>query len=591
MLPLRPFFALPALAAIALVPSHALAQESQTVLVKLAPGADAADRAEVSSALGAVASSGLPAGWRSYRLDESTTLAEARADLAAADADRAVELSVPMSVRATNDGLWSQQWGLHTIDVEGAWSRSPSLSPIRVGVVDTGIVAGHPDLAGRVVAWKDYTSSATTEYDDHGHGTHVAGTVAALTNNGQGVAGVVNADLVVARALGTNGTGSLSNLLLAMTWAADNGAKVINNSWGGAGYSQALCDVVTALGDRGVVVVAAAGNSTVNIDATPDTWSCTAPGLVVVGASDNTDTAASFSNYGAQSVDLMAPGTSIVSTYLGTSYAGMSGTSMASPHVAGVAGLLLSRQPSLDLMAVKGALLYGGDTTLQPSLTVSGRRLDANGATLLADGVTSDSAAPEVFAATEPADNLVTLSTTHTFRWTEAVDRGRGTVRYTVRRTGGAILAQSTNGSYLRSAAVTIPEGSYDWWVEAEDAAGNVRSTALRHITVGSGTTPPPPPPPPPAPAPPPPPPPRPRPPPRLRRPLPRRHLLRLRHHHRLRLSLRHLPRRHLHRRLCRHLHRYLHRHLHLHRLRRRNPCRRHRRRRRSQPFRRAVWW
>lgn len=503
----RPLLALlgAAVALGAAAPAHAVPAESEVVLVKLAAGADAADRAEVADALGAVSSRGLPAGWRVYRLDDPATLGEVRSDLRAAGADRAAELSRPMSVRATSDGLWSQQWGLHTIDVEGAWARSPSLSPVRVGVVDTGIAAGHPDLAGRVVAWKDYTGSAAAPFDDHGHGTHVAGTIAALTSNGQGVAGVVNADLVVARALGTNGSGYLSNLLLAMVWAADNGAKVINNSWGGAGYSQALCDVVTALGERGVVVVAAAGNSALNIDTTPDTWSCTAPGLVVVGASDPTDAAASFSNVGAQNVDLMAPGTSIVSTYLATSYAGMSGTSMAAPHVAGVAGLLLSRQPSLDPMAVKGALLYGGDPAPQPSLTVSGRRLDANGATLLADGVTADTTAPAAFSATLPADGLVTASTTQTFAWTEAVDGGRGTVRYTVRRTGGQILGQSANGPSLRTSALTVPEGSYDWWVEAEDAAGNVRSSAPRHITVGAVVSPPPPAPTPaPAPAPPP---------------------------------------------------------------------------------------
>jgi thermitase len=228
-------------------------------------------------------------------------------------------------------------WGLKRIGAPGAWDRTKG-SGVKVAVVDTGIVAKHPDINGKVVAQEDAVNNdAVAEDDDLAHGTHVAGTVAALTNNGRGVAGgCPKCSLLVAKAGDYKGLTD-ADVVEGIYWSVQNGAKVINLSLGGPGNSWALERAVNYAWNNGVVVVAAAGNQNTSTPYYPSGYG----NVISVAATDKSDEKASFSNYG--KVDVAAPGVGIVSTVSGKWYAAYSGTSMASPHVAALAGMLAAQ--------------------------------------------------------------------------------------------------------------------------------------------------------------------------------------------------------------------------------------------------------
>ena len=232
------------------------------------------------------------------------------------------------------------QWNMKIIDGPGAWYVTKGSSTVKIAILDTGIQSSHEDLTGKVVAAKNFTTSRTTD-DKYGHGTHVAGIAAAVTNNSKGVAGAgVNCSLMNGKVLGDNGSGAYSWLINGIIWAADNGANVSNMSLSGSSESQALLDAVNYAWGKGVVLVAAAGN---NGNSTP-VYPAFYDNVIAVAATDQNDNLASFSNFGTW-VDVAAPGTSILSAYIRyvPPYVFMSGTSMAAPHVSGLAGLLASQ--------------------------------------------------------------------------------------------------------------------------------------------------------------------------------------------------------------------------------------------------------
>lgn len=250
----------------------------------------------------------------------------------------------------TNDPalLDNLQWGLLKVQAaaytDSAWSLTRGRTNITVAVLDTGIDPNSQDLQGKVIAAKNCTDSNTSN-DRYGHGTHVAGIVAANTNNNLGVASVgYNISLINAKGLGDLGSGYYSWLANCLVWAADNGASVINMSLGGSADSQLLSDAISYADRKGVVLVAAAGNSGSNSPSYPAYYSR----VLSVAATDQNDVKASFSNFGTW-VDVAAPGVGIYSTlptvqnaFKQTGYGYASGTSMASPFVAGLAGLLFS---------------------------------------------------------------------------------------------------------------------------------------------------------------------------------------------------------------------------------------------------------
>jgi subtilisin family serine protease len=239
-----------------------------------------------------------------------------------------------------NDPSLSQQWAWSRIQAYAAWDVSQGSPNVIIGDVDTGIQSNHPDLDAKLVPGYDYVDGDTTPQDGNGHGTHTAGTAAAETNNSAGGAGMCpNCKLMAIRVLNNSGSGTLANVANGITYAANNGAKVINLSLGGSG-SATLQNAVDYAWSRGVFLACAAGNS--NTSSTANAYPAAYPNCFAVASTTSADARSSFSNYGSW-VEVAAPGSSIYSTWIGSGYNTISGTSMATPHVAGLAGLLASQ--------------------------------------------------------------------------------------------------------------------------------------------------------------------------------------------------------------------------------------------------------
>lgn len=276
---------------------------------------------------------------------------------------------------ALNDPGFSQQWAFAKTTFLAAWGAAPYLARnegggITVAVVDTGVASAHPDLLGRVLPGHEFLGGGTIDRDvpamtdNCGHGTHVAGTIAANPNNNIGVAGVAPAvKILPVRVLNCGGWSS--DVAKGITWAANHGARVINLSVGGPGPDAALAQAIKYARSKGAVVVAAAGNNhgdcTTGKNATSYPGATT--GAIGVGAIDSSYRHACFSNTGTY-VDLAAPGVGIVSTYPPNLYASMDGTSMATPHVSAAAALVLARRPSCTPDRVELRLKSTANTTL-----------------------------------------------------------------------------------------------------------------------------------------------------------------------------------------------------------------------------------
>ncbi|MBE2317458.1 S8 family serine peptidase [Solirubrobacter sp. CPCC 204708] len=298
--------------------------------------------------------------------DVAGALAELRADedVVFAEPDSVVSIS---ALVAPDDLLFSALWGLRNIFAVDVWARTEG-ADVRVGVVDTGVDGTHEDLAGQVVGGYDFVSRDAVAQDGHGHGTHVAGTIAARGRNGLGVIGVAPAAKIVPlRALGNDGNGYMSDIAAAFDYAGDQGLKIVNASLGG-GYARVL-ETVIGSHPNTLYVVAAGNAGQDNDNRTTASYPCALPqaNIVCVAANDSRDRIASFSNYGAQTVDIAAPGVGVRSTVPGNRYESMNGTSMASPHVAGAAALALAANPSATAAQLKWALL--GSVDAAPSFT------------------------------------------------------------------------------------------------------------------------------------------------------------------------------------------------------------------------------
>jgi thermitase len=262
-----------------------------------------------------------------------------------------------------NDPYYGSQWGLSKIDAPAAWDAATG-SNIVIAIVDTGIDLTHPDLscADKLTAARwNFVANNSTPQDDNGHGTHVAGIAAACGNNGKGVAGVAwGAQLMPVKVLDSNGSGYYSDIAAGITYAVDHGARVVNLSLGGAGSGTVLADAVQYAHDHGVLVVAAAGNcaqggSSCGNLGNPAMYPAAYPTVLAVAATDSGDNWASFSEHQPY-VDVAAPGVNIYSTLRGGNYGSMSGTSMATPHVSGLAALLWSLAPSLTVDQVESLM-------------------------------------------------------------------------------------------------------------------------------------------------------------------------------------------------------------------------------------------
>ena len=252
------------------------------------------------------------------------------------------------------------------IHVVPAWSEGFTGSKsIRVAIIDTGIDYNHPDLKANVEAASGYNFSTNTAdaMDDNNHGSHCAGTIGAVANNGIGVTGINwNVTLIPVKFLDSNGSGSADQALQAVQYATKLGVNVMSNSWGGGGYSQALYDAIAEARAKGILFVAAAGNDSNDNDIkTSYPAGYALDNIVSVAATDNKDQLAGFSNFGRTTVHVAAPGVKILSTVAHGKYEVLSGTSMATPHISGIAALLWSSNLSLTYAQVKDTLIRSSD--------------------------------------------------------------------------------------------------------------------------------------------------------------------------------------------------------------------------------------
>lgn len=291
-----------------------------------------------------------------------------------------------VSVSATpNDPNFGSLYGMNKIEAPAAWDISTGSSSVLVGVIDTGVDVNHPDLQANIwtnsgeipgnnidddnngfvddVHGYDFHNNDGDPTDDNGHGTHCAGTIGGVGNNGTGVVGVNwNVKIAGLKFLSGSGSGYLSNAVRAINYATMMGFDMTSNSWGGGGFSQVMYDAIKEARDAGILFVAAAGNSGLNADIFPMYPAAyDLDNIISVAATDSNDNLAYFSNYGAISVDLAAPGVNIYSTYKNGSYATLSGTSMATPHVSGVAALVLATHPGYGPSELKDAILNNAD--------------------------------------------------------------------------------------------------------------------------------------------------------------------------------------------------------------------------------------
>ncbi|MEB3236924.1 MAG: S8 family serine peptidase [Candidatus Sericytochromatia bacterium] len=261
-------------------------------------------------------------------------------------------------------------YGLNVIQAPKAWDRVTAKRDVIVAVIDTGVDYNHPDLAGAVIKGPDIVNDDDDPMDDQGHGTHCAGTIGAAAN-GAGIVGVAHGARILAiKVLNARGSGNNVDIAAGIDAAVKGGAKVISLSLGGP-ESRATRDAIRAATEKGVLCVAAAGNDNSKRPSFPGAQ----PEALGVGSSDSRDRRSTFSNYG-DTVDISAPGTDIMSLAVGGGYRKLSGTSMATPHVAGAAAVLLSQQPDLGVARLRQLLETSGDKVTGFTETPAVKRLN-----------------------------------------------------------------------------------------------------------------------------------------------------------------------------------------------------------------------
>jgi subtilisin family serine protease len=435
-----------------------------------------------------------------------------------------------------NDPSFSSLWGLLNtgqviggqagtpgadISATSAWDISTGSRANVVAVVDTGIDYNHADLAANVwsaptsftvtIGGQNITCAAGTHgfnaitntcdpLDDNNHGSHCSGTIGAAGNNGVGVAGVNwTASIMGAKFLNSGGSGTTADAIDAIEFTiqakqilgANANVRVLSNSWGGGGFSQALLDEINRANANNMLFVAAAGNNGSNNDSAPFyPASYNAPNVVAVAATDNRDQKASFSNFGATTVDLGAPGVNVLSTTIGNTYSFFSGTSMATPHVSGAAALVLS-VCSLDTAALKSNLLNNVDPIPALSgITVTGGRLNVDNAIRACSGPT-----PDFSLSASPSSQTVTQGGSTAYTATVTPSGGfSGTVTFNASGlpagAGASFSPPSVAGSGPSTMTVTTtgatPPGSYTLTITG--TSGSLSHSTTVTLVVASAT-------------------------------------------------------------------------------------------------------
>ena len=417
-----------------------------------------------------------------------------------------------------NDQFIGLQWGVNNTgqsirgitgvadaDIDGfeAWDTRTSAASIIVAVLDSGVQWSHPDLDGNIwsnadeipgngidddnngfvddVRGWDFFDNDNNPDDPDGHGTHCAGTIGAEGNNGIGVAGVAwDVQIMPLRFIGPFG-GSTSDAIAALNYAVANGAQISNNSWGGGGFSTALRDAISDAGAAGHLFVAAAGNNGVNTDSSahyPSSY--TNDNIISVAAIDNRDARASFSNFGASSVDLGAPGVDIASTYSGSSYVWSSGTSMAAPHVSGAAAVLWAANPTWTYTQVRDRLFATvRPTSAMNNITATGGVLNLQAALGSGGGDPPANTPPSVTIASPSSGSTFNAGASVTFSG-GATDAEDGNL------SGSVVWTSSLNGQIGTGASFSISTlsiGTHTITASVTDS-GNLSNAATVSVTI-----------------------------------------------------------------------------------------------------------
>lgn len=366
------------------------------------------------------------------------------------------------------------QWALGKIEAANAWTTTVGSSDVVVAVIDSGVSASHPDLAGKVLPGYDFFNNDADPTDDNGHGTAVAGLIGAATNNGIGMAAVSwNSMILPVKALGADGSGSYSAISNAIIWAADNGASIINLSLGGTSASTTLQNAINYAWNRNCVIIAAAGNSGNNIPQYPG--ACT--NVVAVSATDIKDARTSWSNFGSY-VDIAAPGANVLTLQGANSYSNWNGTSFSSPITAGVVALMASANSSLNNTSLVNTLLANADDlgAVGYDVNFGNGRVNARRAVQAALGtVPADTTSPSV-SITSPASGSTVAGTVNVSL--------SATDNVAVTRTelfiNGSIFGTSNSATANFSwNTAAFADGSYTLEARAYDAANNVGSRTI----------------------------------------------------------------------------------------------------------------
>jgi len=436
-----------------------------------------------------------------FEVDKKITTKQALAKLKSHPAVLYAEPDYVVKAIATpDDSRYDELWGLHNtgqtggtadadIDAPEAWEISTGDRDVVVGVIDSGVDHSHPDLVANM--WTNpgeipndgidndnngyvddmHGINAITDtgdpMDDNGHGTHVAGTIGATGNNTEGVVGVNHeVSIIGCKFLSAGGSGSTADAIKCIDYFvglknAGVNVRLTNNSWGGGGFSQALSDAIQASEDAGMLFIAAAGNDAVDNDTNPSYPSnYEHDSIIAVASTTHTDAMSGFSQWGLTTVDLGAPGSSILSTIPGGGYDSFSGTSMASPHVAGAAALVLSVNSSLTALEVKEVLMNSGDDNAAlTGKTVSGKRLNVNQALIDADPT------PGFKMSVSPATQQIVAGDTATYNFNMAsIAEWTGSISLSLTDSLGTAVLSSTTVSETDSFTLTVPTTAETAW-------------------------------------------------------------------------------------------------------------------------------
>jgi subtilisin family serine protease len=398
---------------------------------------------------------------------------------------------VVRSTGTANDTYFSSQWHLSAIQAPSAWDITTGNSNVVVAVVDTGADWAHPDLAGNLVTgWSFLTGTSNTQDSggNSGHGTATSGTIAAVSNNNVGVAGVSwNNKVMPLQVLDSSGGGSVSNLANAITYAADHGARIVNASVGTQSASSALQSAVDYAWNKGTVVFAAAGNYATSTPVYPAACN----NAVAVSATDPNGVFHASSSYG-NWIDVSAPGSGILTTSLGGSYGSWSGTSFASPIAAAVGALVLSVKPGLSASQLVSLLEKNADDLGTAGLDdyFGYGQVNAYKSVLAAGSAVADTTPPSV-SISSPG-NGATVSSSVSIQGSATDNTGITSIQFYV---DGQVIATAAASPFSFAWNTgNYANGSHTVQVTASDATGNIGSSSISlnvNNVVTSDTTPP----------------------------------------------------------------------------------------------------